>query len=263
MALRIVVFAALSQETGPVLKLMPGWRSLARRPFRTWRHQSSGTEVLLVETGMGNLAAERAALHIFAGAVAQALPDLILSVGFAGALSPDLALGHAVYARELAVYDDVSRTCPVRFKFNPSADLAALLESLRVRPTRFVTVDRLRPKATLAELVPETPAVTEMESTSIAAAAHARNIAFLGLRAVSDVLSDEIEWDLDSMVDAHGRLSRSRVALAVLREPRLAGSFPGLYRGSKVAGDSLALTLAGLLALPEEELRALVGPLRA
>lgn len=263
MALHVVVFAALPQETGPLLKVMPGWRSLARRPFRTWRHQSSETEVLLVETGMGNLAAKCAALHIFAGTVTQALPDLIMSVGFAGALSPDLALGHAVYARELAVYDDVSRTCPVRFKFSPSPDLAALLEGMSVRPARFVTVDRLLSKAMLAALVPATAAVTEMESTSIAAAAHARNIAFLGLRAVSDVLNDEIEWDLDSMVDARGRLSLPRVALAVLREPRLAGSFPGLYRGSKVAGDSLAMTLAGLLALPEEKLRALVGPLRA
>jgi nucleoside phosphorylase len=263
MALRIVVFAALPQETGPLLRLMPGWRSLARRPFRTWRHQSSGTEVHLIETGMGNLAAERAALHIFAGAVDQALPDLIISVGFAGALSPDLALGQAVYARELAVCDDVSRTCPVRFKFSPAADLAALLESMSVRPARFVTVDRLRSKAALARLLPETCAVTEMESTPIAAVAHARDIAFLGLRTVSDVLNDEIEWDLDSMVDARGRLSRSRVALAVLRAPRLAGSFPGLYRGAKIAGDNLASTLAGLLAIPEQELRALVGPLRA
>ena len=263
MALRIVVFAALPQETGPLLRLMPGWHSLARRPFRTWRHQSSGSEVLLVETGMGNLAAERAAPHIFAGAVDQALPDLIMSVGFAGALSPDLALGHAVYARELAVYDDVSRTCPVRFKLSPGADLAALLESTSVRPARFVTVDRLRSKAMLAELVPGTTAVTEMESAFIAATAHAHHVPFLGLRSISDELTDEIEGDLDSMVDARGRLSRSRVALAVLREPRLAGSFPGLYRGSKVAGDSLAVTLAGLLALPEERLRALVGPLRA
>jgi nucleoside phosphorylase len=263
MALRIVVFAALPQETGPLLKVMPGWRSLARRPFRTWRHQSSGTEVLLLETGMGNLAAERAALHILAGTVTQALPDLIISMGFAGALSPDLALGHAVYARELAVYDDVSRTCPVRFKFCPSADLAALLEGMSVRPTRFVTVERPLSKAMLAGLVPGTAAVNEMESTFIATMAHARNIAFLGLRAVSDVLGDEIEWDFDSMVDAQGRLRLPRVVLAVLREPRLAGSFPGLYRGSKVAGDSLAVTLAGLLALPEEKLRALVGPLRA
>jgi nucleoside phosphorylase len=263
MALRIVVFAALPQETGPLMKVMPGWRSLARRPFRTWRHQSSGTEVLLVETGMGNLAAERAALHIFAGTVTQTLPDLIISAGFAGALSPDLALGHAVYASELAVYDKVGRTCPVRFKFSPSADLAALLEGMSVRPTRFVTVDRPLSKAMLAGLVSGTGAVTEMESTFVAATAHAHHVPFLGLRTISDELTDEIEWDLDSVADARGRLSLPRVALAVLREPRLAGSFPGLYRGSKVAGDSLALTLAGLLALPEERLRALVGPLRA
>ena len=209
------------------------------------------------------MAAERAALHIVAGAVDQALPDLIMSVGFAGALSPDLALGQAVYARELAVYDDVSRTCPVRFKFSPGADLAALLESMSVRPARFVTIDRLRSKAVLAGLVPETCAVTEMESAFIAATAHAHHVPFLGLRSISDELTDEIEWDLDSVADTRGRLRLPRVALAVLREPRLVNSFPGLYRGSKVAGDSLAVTLAGLLALPEEKLRALVGPLRA
>ncbi len=212
---------------------------------------------------MGNEAAERAAKHVLTVLGPQAPPDLILSVGFAGALSPALTLGQLVYSHELAVYDHSSGSCPVRYWCGGSADLAALVESMAVRPARFVTVDRLRSKAMLARLVPGTPAVTEMESTSIAAVAHAHQIPFLGLRAISDEISDEIEWDLDSMVDAHGRLSLPRVALATLRRPRLAGSFPRLYQDSKVASRDLARTLATLLAVPEEELRTLVGPLQA
>jgi nucleoside phosphorylase len=266
MAMRIAVFAAMPQETGPILRLKPDWRPKAKEPFPIYFHRSQGREILLVETGMGNESAERAARHVVATGGSQAPIDLMLSVGFAGALSPHLGLGQAVWSAELAVLDSSGGACVVRYRCGSErgtpTDAAGFFASHAVLPARFVTVDRLRSKAELSRLVPGTSAVAEMETTSIAEVAHAHAIPFIGLRAISDELSLEIDLDLDSITDRRGRVHLSKFALTVLRRPHLAGPLPALYRGSRMAGRSLARTLAALLALSEEDLQALGGPPR-
>lgn len=258
--MRIAILAAMPQETRPIRKLRPGWRTLSGEPFPTWLHQSPARDILLVETGMGNDPAERAARYVLTGARSGAPLDLILSTGFAGALSPDLVVGQVVLSCELAFYDCITGSCPVRYRCAGEADPTDFVMRHAVRLTRFITVERLQSKALLASLVPGIPAVTEMESTSIAAVAYEHEVPFMGLRAISDESTREFEWDLDSIVDERGRVRPARFMRAVLTQPRLAGSLPSLYRSSRIAGRSLAQTLTALLALPEKDLRKLIGP---
>jgi hypothetical protein len=104
------------------------------------------------------------------------------------------------------------------------------------------------------------PAVAEMESTSIAEIAHTHAIPFIGLRAISDDLGLEVDLNLDSIADRRGRVRLPKLVPALLTRPRLVRSLPPLYRGSRLAGRNLAMTLTALLALPEDELRALADP---
>ena len=257
--IRVVMLAALPQESRPLLKLLGESRRLAGETFPTWLHRSSHIELLLVETGMGEERARRVARHV----LSRSRIDLLVSIGFAGSLWPDFRLGQVVWSRELAAYDERSGSAsPVGFHHGPVPGLAAFCRIHDVRPARFLTVDRVRSKAGMAGRFAGEPTVVEMESTPVAAAAHGRGVPFLGLRAISDEATQEIAWQPASILDGAGRVSVSRVVGAVLRRPILLGSLLRLWRGSQVAGRDLAAALMALLQLPEEDLRALAEQLR-
>ena len=257
--IRVVMLAALPQESRPLLKLLGESRRLAGEPFPTWLQRSSHIELLLVETGMGEERARRVARHV----LSRSRIDLLVSIGFAGSLWPDFRLGQVVWSRELAAYDERSGSAsPVGFRHGPVPGLAAFCRIHDVRPARFLTVDRMRSKAGMAGRFAGEPTVVEMESTPVAAASHGRGVPFLGLRAISDEATQEIAWQPASILDGAGRVSVSRVVGSVLRMPILLGSLLRLWRGSRVAGRELAATLTALLQLPEDDLRALAEQLQ-
>ena len=257
--IRVVMLAAMPQESRPLLKLLGESHRLAGEPFPTWIQRSSHVELLLVETGMGTERAGRAARHV----LSASRIDLLVSIGFAGSLWPGFRLGQVVWSRELTAYDARSES-PSLGGFRPASILALtdFCQIHNVRPARFLTVDRVLSKAGMAGRFAEDPAVVEMESTAVAAAACGRGVPFLGLRVISDESTQEIDWQPDALVDRAGRVSATKVMGAVLRRPILLGSLLRLWRSSRVAGRDLAAALMALLQLPEEDLRALAEQLR-
>ena len=103
--------------------------------------------------------------------------------------------------------------------------------------------------------------MVEMESTSVAAAAYGRHVPFLGLRAITDESTQDIDWRLDAIVDRAGRVSAPKVMAPLLRRPMLLRTVLRLRSSSRVAGSQSGRTLMALLQLPEEDLLAMVGAL--
>ena len=257
--MRVVVLAALPQESRPLLKQLGRPRRLAGEPSPTWLLRSSHLELLVVETGMGRERATRAARHVLSGPGI----DLLLSVGLAGSLWPDFRLGQVVWSRELDAYDERSESLSsAGFRLGPVSGLTAFCQIHHVQAARFLTVDGVRSKAGMTGRFAQDPTVVEMESTPIAAAAHGRRVPFLGLRAISDESTQEIDWQLGSIMDRAGAVSVPKVAYSLVRRPILLGSLPRLWLSSQVAGRNLARILMGLLRLPEEDLRALAEQLQ-
>lgn len=257
--MRIAILAASPQEYRPFQRQLGKWRSLARRPFPMLLHRAPDKEVFLVETGMGRQPAVQAADHVLSlGAV-----DLLLSVGFAGSLWPSLRLGQVVWTHELAISSALPGTPAVlQFRSGLAPRLSVFREVHRIRPVRIVTLDSPQPKATLAQHFSEIPTIVDLESASLATVAHARGVPFLGLRVISDELSDEIGWDLNIILDDGGRVRIPKVIAAVFKQPVIMASFYHLWRNAQVAGRNLAQTLTALLWLPAPELRALTGELQ-
>ncbi|MEI6449050.1 MAG: hypothetical protein WCP98_03760 [Actinomycetes bacterium] len=257
--IRVVMLAAMPRESRPLLKLLGESRQLAGEPFPTWFQRSSHVELLLVETGMGAERAGRAARRV----LSASRIDLLVSIGFAGSLWPRFRLGQVVWSRELAAYDERGES-PFSVGVRPASvpALTAFCQTQGVRSARFLTVDRVLPKARLAGRFADDPTVVEMESTAVAAAACGRGVPFLGLRAISDEATQEIDVRLDAILDRAGGVSLPKVVGAVLRKPILAGSLLRLWRSSRVAGRTLSQTLMALLQLPEEDLRTLAEQLR-
>jgi nucleoside phosphorylase len=252
--IRIVVLAALPQEYRPLLELLGSPRRLVGAPFPAWLQRSSYVELILVETGMGREGAVRAARHLLSGSRI----DLLMSVGFAGSLWPAFRLGQVVWARELVEHDGRGEHPSLKgFRASPGAETAAFCRSHMIEPARFLTVDRVLPKAGMAARFAQDPTVLEMESTPVAEAAWGHGVPFLGLRAVSDEVTRDIGWQVDAISDRAGRVSAPKVVWAVLRRPALLRSLLELRTDSRIAGRRLAATTMALLSLPEADLLAL------
>jgi adenosylhomocysteine nucleosidase len=124
--------------------------------------------------------------------------DLILSIGFCGALDPTLRIGDIVVSGEVPkglqasfVQGDVVSVDRVAFTAREKSDLRA---------------------ATGA-------AVVEMESAAVAQKAREWDVPFGCVRVVSDVAGDDLPLDFNRYRDADGRFERTRIALAALGRP--------------------------------------------
>ena len=253
------MLAAIPQESRPLLKRLGTSRKLAGQPFPAWLQRSFHVELLVMESGMGTERAWQAARHALSGSSI----DLLVSIGFAGSLWPGFRLGQVVWSRELTAYaEGAGALSSVGFRPGSTLGMTDFCRTHEVRPARFLTVDRPRSKAEMAGRSAAEPTVVEMESTPVAAAAHGRRVPFLGLRAITDESTQDIDWDVDSVMDRTGGLSAAKVVRAVLRKPSLMRSLFRLRGSSRVAGRTLAAALVALLQLPEEDLRALAEQLR-
>jgi hypothetical protein len=97
----------------------------------------------------------------------------------------------------------------------------------------------------------------DMESYLVARFCSRNHIPFLSLRAISDGVSDEIDFDLTAISDNRGRVRIPLVLASVLRNPRLLRSYYLSWKRSQIAAKNLGKVLYSFLNLPIAEIRTL------
>jgi nucleoside phosphorylase len=241
-------YAALKRRTGP-------WRLVARKPFKTFSHKFNQTEITLVETGMGH------------GRMIEALewllnrghPDLAIAAGFAGSLGSDLAVGDVCLGEAFSCFDsDLHVHIPSRFSHEVVQRLIPFCDEYRVRRVQIITARKPVPKHSLGERFAGTLSVLDMESYFVAQFCREKMIPFISLRAISDGIGDEIDFDLEAISDRGRRVRVCLVLASLLKDPCLLRSYYASWKRSIKASQSLATVLAGLLRFPSAALWALV-----
>jgi nucleoside phosphorylase len=187
------------------------------RPFRPLARKLP--HVRLLVTGMGH----RNAAESLRRALAEALPQTILTCGYAGALRPDLRHGQLV--------SDAAH-----------ATLQRELAAIGALPMRFHCSDRIASTAVEKRRLHETTGadVVEMESGIIHQIARERGIPCATLRVISDVAEEDFPLDFNALQTADAKLSPVKLAAALLRSP---GKIPKLIRFAnqlKPCGQALA-----------------------
>jgi adenosylhomocysteine nucleosidase len=246
---RILLLAALPQEVRPFLRL-----SHARRrrdlPWPVWEFALGEIRGLLALTGMGEPAAREAASQ----GLAQFSPQILVSMGFGGALSPELHPGDLLLGDSFGRYDPATGSLtPVDEAPAPPCPLAELLPALTAAGLTalagsFITTPRIihkgREGLSFAGL--RRP-VLDLESAALAELAASAGLPFLGLRAVTDAAGEEIPDFLDpaedksvGVLDALGWL---------VADPRRLKDLIYLWRRSRLAASRLAAALGVLLPL--------------
>jgi adenosylhomocysteine nucleosidase len=221
---RVAIIAAMPGELKP---LVSGWPHSTRGIIQFWAQRTEEEEWIAACAGAGLDAATRA----FAGIEDGGPIDLVISVGWAGALKADIAAGSAHNCA--GVFD--ARTGE-RFNCDAGAGKLWLVTSPRVADK----AEKLRLASTYrASLV-------DMEAAAIARLAAMRGIPFYAIKGVSDPLEANLP-DFNRFIDANGQFQTPKFVLFALLRPWLWPSLVKMGENSRKASQSIAERLHELL----------------
>lgn len=241
------VLFALGREARPFLK---EFRPQQRFPDAPCWARFCGPEwlsVLVLRTGLGTEATSQALEWLLSqpkmGNV-PCRPKIILSAGFAGALTPSLDVGDLVLGKEIV--DEEGNLWPTTWP-------GSLPEGRWDPPLHFgrlVTSSKLvgQPEAKL-ELGRKFQAdAVDMESVAVARLCKKHDVPFGCLRAVSDRADMALSPQLVTLL-SRGRVSLPAVLLQSIRRPSLIGELWRLAQHSHLASLRLGKALGELLTL--------------
>jgi adenosylhomocysteine nucleosidase len=220
---RLAIVAALEREVRPLVK---HWqvrkREHAGREFRFYESR----EAVLVCGGIGPEAARRAAEAV----LVLYSPNMLYSVGYAGALDPALKVGNLLTPAQVINGSDGSRV-------EVSKGQGTLLSLNAV--ASVAQKSRLRDSY-------EAQAI-DMEASAVARAAEARGVGFRVVKVISDEFNFELPV-LDRFVDAEGRFHHALFTLHALVRPWLWLPLVHLSSNSARATQALCAELRQILS---------------
>ena len=247
-ACRILIMAALPLEVRPFLRQI---KAKARRDLGlpAWNWEAGGAVVAL--TGMGEAAARRAGETL----LGRCRPQLLVSLGFGGALTPGLAAGDLVLGESFWLYNPDTRELkagPHPASPRPLPLLCGALKQagLPAVTGSLVTTSRIIHKGRQGEpLTGLLRPVLDLETVALAEMAAAQGLAFLSLRAITDAAAEEIPGFLHTAGD-QGATVGIRAALRWLAADfRRLEDLLFLWRRSRRAAGKLARALTVLWPL--------------
>jgi len=221
---RVAIIAAFPGELKP---LVHNWPQSMRDGIRFWAQRTEEEEWIAACAGAGQSAATRA----FAGIEAGGPIDLVFSLGWAGALRPEIAPGTA---HNIAGVFDV-RTGE---RFNCDAGAGKLW--LATSPTVADESEKRR----LASAYKA--ALVDMEAAAVARLAAMRGIPFYAIKGVSDALTDRLP-DFNRFLSPGGRFNLGALVLFSLFRPWYWPSLIRMGENSKKASQSIAESLLDFL----------------
>lgn len=219
--------ALIAAMPGELRNIVVGWKHSRRNGVHLWAHRDENLYVAAC-AGVGQAAATRA----FAAVEEDAPVDLVFSVGWAGALTRDLAPG---FAHNMAGVIDTQTG--ERFQCDADAGPLWLATSARV-------ADRAE-KERLAAAYPAV-SVVDMEAAAIARLAQMRGIPFYAIKGISDELEAKLP-DFNRFLTPTGRFQTARFALSSLLTPSYWPALIRMGENSKKASQSIAESLQHFL----------------
>jgi adenosylhomocysteine nucleosidase len=219
--------ALIAAMPGELKAIVVGWKHSRRNGVDIWAYRDDNLYVAAC-AGAGQAAATRA----FATIEEDAPIDLVFSVGWAGALTADLAPG---FAHNMAGVIDV-RTGE-RFQCDADAGSLWLVTSPQVANEAE--------KRRLAEAYPGASMV-DMEAAAIARLAQMRGIPFYAIKGVSDGLDAKLP-DFNRFLAPDGRFQMAKFVLSSLLRPSYWPSLVRMGENSRKASQSIAKSLQEFL----------------
>ncbi|CAM8268381.1 5'-methylthioadenosine/S-adenosylhomocysteine nucleosidase [Escherichia coli] len=211
--MKIGIIGAMEEEVTLLRDKIENRQTISLGGCKIYTGQLNGTEVALLKSGIGKVAAALGATLL----LEHCKPDVIINTGSAGGLAPTLKVGDIVVSDE-ARYHDADVTvfgyeygqlpgCPAGFKADDKliAAAEACIAELNLNAVRGLIVSGdafINGSVGLAKIrhnFPQAIAV-EMEATAIAHVCHNFNVPFVVVRAISDVADQQSHLSFDEFL---------------------------------------------------------------
>lgn len=188
---------------------------------------SRGLAVRTLVTGMGGLNAARA----LKSELDQAPRRRVISAGFAGGLSPELAAGAVIFSSD-------------------SADLAQACKQSGALPARFHCAQRVATTAEEKRAVRQQTGAdaVEMESGVIERICRERGLAHATVRVILDAAEEDLPLDFNALMNAKQELVPGKLAMALIKRPWKVLALLRLQKRSAAAALALGRVLVRVIA---------------
>ncbi|EFW4569691.1 5'-methylthioadenosine/S-adenosylhomocysteine nucleosidase [Escherichia coli] len=211
--MKIGIIGAMEEEVTLLRDKIENRQTISLGGCEIYTGQLNGTEVALLKSGIGKVAAALGATLL----LEHCKPDVIINTGSAGGLAPTLKVGDIVVSDEARYHDaDVTAFgyeygqlpgCPAGFKADDQliAAAEACIAELNLNAVRGLIVSGdafINGSVGLAKIrhnFPQAIAV-EMEATAIAHVCHNFNVPFVVVRAISDVADQQSHLSFDEFL---------------------------------------------------------------
>ena len=236
----VAVVFALSVESGGLVDLLQDRVTTRCHSHTEHRGQLNGRHVLVIESGLGQDAANAATADV----IRLYQPNWVISAGFAGALQGELRRGHMLMAEE--VVDVAGR----KLSIGLTVDRASIEASPALHAGRLLTVDQIiRTRAQKEQLGEEHAALAcDMETLAVALACQRAGAKFMSVRIISDSLDDELPKEVESMLSQDSLVGKLGAATAaIFRRPSSVKDMWKLKEDALKATDRLARFLTGVI----------------
>ena len=231
------IVAALKLEVGPLLDQLEHPKKYSGGDFTFRGGWFQGRRLAVVECGTG----ERRAFRATRALVEAHQPQWILSVGFSGALHPEMKVGDIVVGNSICRANSDER---VEIDVKMPAD-----EAHGLYVGGLVTVDHLVLEATeKQQLHTDTGALAvDMESLGVARACIETHTRFLVVRVISDDAKSDLPREVLSILGGKGTIRAGALAGSLMKRPSSVKDLWKLRERAVHAAERVAKFLEGVL----------------
>jgi adenosylhomocysteine nucleosidase len=239
----IAIFGAVKEEIAGIKQTMNISDHMRLGKTSAWTGKWGKQNIVLVRSGVGRQRAEDATLQV----IDRFQPSTLISIGYAGAVQPDLNVGDLVIADTIIEEKKKGKYSPDSGWLNRAKDVP-YPEGFKAVVGGLLTVDNVIHDSLSKQKIGENYSVqaVEMETSAIAKVAEEKDIPLLSLRVISDRLDQEL-LDSSSFLGSDGEISTLKAGWYVLTHPGSIKSALSLSSQTQIATQALTKFLSDLL----------------
>lgn len=238
----IAIFGAVKEEIAGIKQAMNISDHVRLGKTSAWPGRWGKQSIVLVRSGVGKQRAEDSTLQV----IDRFQPRALISVGYAGAVQPELNVGDLVIAN--TILEEEGK------KYFPNPDWLGRARNIpcpdgfKMAVGGLLTVNTVIHGPSAKQELGKNYSVqaVEMETSAIAKVAEDKGLPLLSIRVISDRLDQEL-LDSSSFLGSDGEISTLKAGWYVLTHPGSIKSALSLRTQTQVATKTMTSFLSGLL----------------